>query len=242
MCKRRASERARVREYASICERRRVLLFSTLRRGVEFISRPNALVSHERHRSIASIILTLFLEAHPRLPSAPLPPTVLLPIYPALSSFSFSSSPSISIHRFRFVTFRRASVYVATTRRRATRTPPLSLPPSPLPRENPSPRVHPSRNLGWISSPLREGTCEREAVRALPKSAGLKGREDRGKIKRTQSKSQAVSRKRCVIRYVCAMIRLCCKWNIPYVRMKCTYPFQFTVAACELLERRSTRI
>lgn len=45
---------------------RRVPLFSTLRRGVEFISRPNALDSHERHRrSIASIILTLFLEAHP---------------------------------------------------------------------------------------------------------------------------------------------------------------------------------
>lgn len=45
---------------------RRVLLFfppSVEEEEVEFISRPNALVSHERHRSIASIILTLFLRS-----------------------------------------------------------------------------------------------------------------------------------------------------------------------------------
>lgn len=78
--------------------------------GAEFISRPNALVSHERHpRSIASIILTLFLAAHPFSRS----PTTARRWKRVFFFFFFFS---ISILRFRSVTDREASLYVATMR------------------------------------------------------------------------------------------------------------------------------
>lgn len=94
----------------------RMPLFSTLRRGVEFISRPNALDSHERHRrrSIASIILTLFLEAHPfsRSPTITGAGSLLLTL-DLDSPFSFRD-----IEKHPYTSRRRRTYYDANSRSR----------------------------------------------------------------------------------------------------------------------------
>lgn len=179
---------------------------------MEFISRPNALVSHERHRSIASIILTLFLEAHP---SAVFQPT---PVWGPPPSFFPPSLPPIL--RFRSATSKSVLIRRDDGARRG------------LLRENPSPPSTPGKSPSDETLTYPKGATE-WSIRNKEKK-----REGNRKIERNERRSFETSEINAKIRCIMCWLKLQTGSNISERSLQ-SYFFNFFTG--EFIEIKSKR-